>query len=159
LSALIIISAYFAMPVEVPELNPYSWISNDIKIVVVESETINRTLYLDTSQWYCKSTVFTGGDAPWNWDLAHPYDKIVFFFLEDIENKSLADNWGDLIIRMNPIKDKVTGQNQMVIVFYAEGGYGKLVYYRNDLILYNYTYVPEHPELTKSYGISVVDYP
>jgi hypothetical protein len=138
------------------QLNPYSKMSNDFKIIVVESETKNRTLYLDTSKWYCKMDMFEGGDATMPQDLYPPKAKIVFFFFEDIENSSLGDNWGDLIIRMNPIIDPISSKHVMVVVFYAEGGYQKLVYYRDEL-RYNYTYIPNRPDLTNSYGITTID--
>ena len=153
----IAITIYLYSTIPTPAL-PYSKIYSDIRIVIVESDTKNRTLYLNTSQWYCKADVFTGGDDARPWDLYPPKSKILFFFIEDIENKSWADNLGDLIIRMNPIIDPITGKYVMVVAFYAEGGYGKLVYYRDELEpRYNYTYIPNHPELTNSYGITTID--
>ena len=140
---------------------PYFKIYSDIRIVVVESPTKSRILYLDTSQWYCKSAVFTGGDATLPKDLWPPKSKILFFFIEDIENETMADNYGDMIIRMNPIIDPITGKYVMVVAFFTEGGYGKLVYYAPQGVtpreLYNYTYVEGHPELTNSHWVSTID--
>jgi hypothetical protein len=69
--------------------------------------------------------------------------------IEDIEDSTKADNYGDLIIRMNPIVEN--GTRKMVLVFYAEGGYDKFVYYK-DQLLHHYT----DNDSTSNYGIATI---
>lgn len=126
-------------------------LADRMRVVIVESETRNRTVYLDPNQWYCKVIVFHGGNNPFQWDLAYPNASIVYFFLEDIEDPGKADNYSDLIVRMNPIIDK-DGKLKMVVVFFAEGGYGKLIYY-SDLLLHQY----KDDDPTSNYGIALLD--
>ena len=125
-------------------------IAENIEVVVQESDSKNRTLFLDTSQWYCKSFVCRGGSDPYPWDLAYPNAQIVFFFLEDVKFPKLADNYSDLIVRMNLIEDD--GKRKMVLVFFAEGGYDKFVYYKSDL-LHHYRDEDE----TSNYGIKLIE--
>jgi hypothetical protein len=122
-------------------------ISKNIHIIVTEPSGESRTLLLDPNQWYCKITIFHGGSNPYNYDLAYPNAPIVFFFLEDIPDQEKADNWSDLIIRMNPVI--VNGTKIMCVVFFAEGAYSKQVYYQNRL-MHNYT---NNNELS-NYGIA-----
>jgi hypothetical protein len=129
-------------------------IAKKMHIVIVESETENRTVYLDPNQSYCQVIVFRGGSNPFSGDLAYPNASIVFFFLEDIEDPDKADNYSDLIIRMNPIIGKGDGKLKMVVVFFAEGGYEKFVYYNNELL---HHYNDEDP--TSNYGIRILDIP
>lgn len=129
-----------------------SKIAEDMRVVIIESETENRIAYLDPNQVYCKVVVFHGGDNPNPWDLAYPNAPIVFFFLEDIEDPDKADNYSDFIVRMNPIIDEEDGKMKMVVVFFAEGGYEKLVYYQNQLL---HHYRDEDP--TSNYGIKLVE--
>jgi hypothetical protein len=51
---------------------------------------------------------------------------------------------------MNPIID--SGTRKMVVVFYAEGGYDKFVYFGNQLL---HHYNDTEPE--SNYGISLID--
>ena len=125
-------------------------ISKDIRVTVMESNSENRTQYLNLSYWYCRATVLQGGSNPEQRDLADPNASIVFFFLEDIADSTKADNYGDLIIRMNPIVEN--GTRRMVLVFYAEGAYDKFVYYK-DQLLHHYN----DSDPTSNYGISVID--
>lgn len=118
--------------------------------VVVEDSSENRTLHLDTSQAYCKMLILEGGSSPYPQDLAEPRARIVYFFLEDINDSAKADNYGDLIIRMNPIIRN--GTRIMVVVFYAEGTYTKLVYFNDAL---EYTYRDDLPE--SNYGIAEIE--
>ena len=127
-------------------------IAEKMHVVIKESETENRTVYLDPNQSYCKVRVFHGGENPVPRDLAYPNASIVFFFLEDIEDPEKADNYSDLVIRMNPIIDEEDGKLKMVIVFFAEGGYDKLVYDQNQL-LYHYRDV----DPASNYGIRLVE--
>lgn len=118
--------------------------------VVVRDGSENRTLYLDTNQSYCKMLVLEGGNNPDSQDLAEPGAKIVYFFLEDIKDSAKADNYGDLIIRMNPIIKN--GTRMMAVVFYAEGAYTKLVHYNDTL---KHTYRDDLPE--SNYGIAEIE--
>jgi hypothetical protein len=104
------------------------FIRKDIRVIVKYNEYENKTLYLNTSQWYCKCAIFYGGNNTFPQDLYPPGAQIAFFFLEDL-NETLADNYSDTIIRMNPIKDE-NGTMKMVVVAFFEGGYEKIVYYK-----------------------------
>jgi len=126
-----------------------SKIAEKMRVVVVE-EGKNRTLVLNPTEWYCKVIVFCGGSDPIPWDLAYPNASITFFFLEDIEGPERADNYSDLIIRMNPIIDR-DGKLKMVVVFFAEGAYEKLVYYNEELL---HHYQDDDP--TSNYGIRLL---
>jgi hypothetical protein len=145
ISRLIELSLKPQLPEEVAE------IVKDIRVILRESDVKNRTLYLDASQWYCKINILHGGDNPFPWDLAEANAPIVFFFLEDIEEPEKADNYSDLIIRMNPIIGKENGKRKMVVVFFAEGGYEKFVYYKTELL---HHYDDEDP--TSNYGIKLL---
>lgn len=135
-------------------------IAKDIRIVVRESDMKNRTLYLDVNQWYCKFKIFYGGSNPYPSDLAKGKAPIVFFFLEDIEDPQKADNYSDLIVRINPIIDKEDGKLKMVLVFFAEGGYDKLVYLDNKLLYFYNSTAPTPPTNYKqNYGITTVEIP
>lgn len=125
-------------------------ISGDIVVIVRESNVYNRTLYLDVSQWYCRFSVLHGGSNPYPWDLAEANAPIVFFFLEDIEDPNKADNYSDLVIRMNPIVEN--GTRKMVLVFFAEGGYEKFVYHKGQL-LHHYN----DSDATSNYGIRIIE--
>jgi len=125
-------------------------ISQEIVVVVRESPAKNRTLHLDLNQRYCKIAIHYGGNNPRSNDLAYPNDPIVFFFLEDLEDPEKADNYSDLIIRMNRVTED--GKLMMCIVFFAEGAYEKLVYYKNQLLHhYNDT------DPTSNYGIVLLE--
>ena len=123
-------------------------IAGEMRVEIWEGDNKTREVFLDTAQYYCKHIVFYGGEDPFPWDLASPQDPIVFFFLEDIEDPRRADNHGDLVVRMNLIIDKEDGELKMVVVFFAEGGYDKRVYFRDELI---YQYMDSDP--TSNYGI------
>ena len=127
-------------------------IAEKMYVVIKESETENRTVYLDPNQSYCKVIVFDGGKNPVHKDLAYPNASIIFFFLEDIEDLEKADNYSDLVIRMNPIIDEEDEKLKMVVVFFAEGGYEKLVYYQ-DQVLHHYR--DEDP--ASNYGIKLIE--
>lgn len=126
-------------------------IAGEMRVEIWEGDNKTREVFLDSEQAYCKHIVFYGGADPFPWDLAYPNSPIVFFFLEDIEDPRRADNYGDLIVRMNPIIDKDDGKLKMVVVFFAEGGYDKLVYYKDELI---YHYMDSDP--TSNYGITLI---
>lgn len=127
-------------------------IAEKMYVVIVESDTRNRTVYLDKNQSYCKVIVFPGGENPIPKDLAYPNASIVFFFLEDIEDPEKTDNYSDLIIRMNPIINEEDAKLKMCVVFFAEGGYEKLVYYQNQVL---HHYRDEDP--TSNYGIKHIE--
>ena len=135
-----------ALPEEVAD------IAKNMTVTVRESDIVNRNLSLDTSNWYCKATIVTGGSSPEKWDLADPNGKIVFYLLEDVADSTKADNYGDLIIRMNPIIEN--GTRKMVVVFYAEGGYDKIVSYGNRTLFHYSDIDPE-----SNYGISLINIP
>jgi hypothetical protein len=105
------------------------YISHNMKVLVCENSTYNRTLYLNASEWYCKVFATIAGDSPYSWDCYPPKAQIVDFVLEDVGNKSLADNYRDIIISMNPVL--VNETMKMVIAMYYEGGYAKYVYYND----------------------------
>lgn len=131
-----------------------SLITERMKVLVIESETRNRTLLFNSNQSYCKVKMFYGGDNPLPWDLAYPNDPIVFFFFEDIEDPAKTDNYSDLIVRMNRIKDKTDDDKlKCVIVFFAEGGYNKTIY-GDDELLHHY----KDDDPTSNYGIRMFDY-
>lgn len=138
------------------DLRPFvTNITKRMKILVVESEVKNRTLYLDPNQWYCKVKIFYGGDNTLPQDLYRndsQIEPIVFFFLEDIEDPRRADNYSDLIVRMNHIIDPTDNRLKMVIVFFCEGGYDKLVY-GDDILLHHYN----DNDPTSNYGIRMFD--
>lgn len=125
-------------------------ISKQMRVLVIEPSGKNRTLFLNLNEWYCKVTVFYGGSNPYPHDLAYPNAPIAFFFLEDIEYPEKADNWSDLVIRMNPIVEE--GKLKMCVVFFAEGASQKLVYYKNQLI---HHYRDDEP--TSNYGIVLLE--
>ena len=126
-------------------------IAREMRVEIWEGDNETRELFLDPDQYYCRHIVFYGGADPFPWDLAYPYSPIVFFFLEDIEDPRRADNYGDLVVRMNLIIDEEDGKLKMVVVFFAEGGYDKLVYYKGELI---YHYMDSDP--TSNYGIKEI---
>jgi len=130
-----------------------SLVTKRMKVLVIESETRNRTLLFNSNQSYCKVKIFYGGNNPLPWDLAYPNDLIVFFFFEDVEDSEKADNYSDLIVRMNRIIDKTDDKLKMVIVFFAEGGYDKKVY-GDDILLHHYM----DNDNTTNYGIRMFDY-
>jgi len=125
-------------------------ISRQMRVLVIEPSGKNRTLFLDPNKWYCKVTVFYGGGNPYPHDLAYPNAPIVFFFLEDIEDSEKADNWSDLIVRMNPVLED--GRLKMCVVFFAEGASEKLVYHKDQLI---HHYRDDDPE--SNYGIVLLE--
>jgi hypothetical protein len=125
-------------------------ISRQMLISVIEPSGKNRTLFLNPYEWYCKVIVFYGGTKPYPQDLAYPEAPIAFFFLEDIEDSEKADNWSDLIIRMNQIVEG--GKSKMCVVFFGEGASQKLVYYKGQLI---YHYRDDDP--TSNYGIVLLE--
>jgi len=142
---------YYSTIEEVPSIpEEIAKISRQMRVVVTEPSGKNRTLFLNSDEWYCKVTIFYGGGNPYPHDLAYPNAPIVFFFLEDIEDSEKADNWSDLIIRMNPVVED--GKSKMCVVFFAEGASEKLVYYKNRLI---YHYRDEDP--TSNYGIVLLE--
>jgi hypothetical protein len=123
-------------------------IAEAIRVIVQESGGTNRTLYLDPAHPYCEAAVFQGGAHPFPQDLAYPNASIVFYFLEDLADPEKADNYSDLIVRMNPIIDPASGEPQMGLVFFAEGGYAKWVYHHTELL---HHYDDDDP--TSNYGI------
>jgi len=122
-------------------------IAGEMRVEIWEGDNKTREVFLDPEQYYCKHIVFYGGTDPFPWDLAYANGPIVFFFLEDIEDPRRADNFGDLVVRMNLIRDE-DEKLWMVVVFFAEGGYDKLVYYKGEL---KYHYMDSDP--TSNYGI------
>lgn len=131
------------------------YIRKDIYIVV-NKYGVNETLYLDINQWYCKYAVFYGGSNPFPWDLAYPRAQIAFFFLEDL-NQTLADNYSDTIIRMNPVNGTIDDPScgmKMCCVFFCEGSCEKFIYYK-DMLLFHYVWTG--PETTKYYDIKLID--
>lgn len=148
-------SEYYALKVaydslfEIPE--NVTKIAENINIVIIESETENRTLYLDPDRTYCSHIVLYGGQDPYPWDLYPPYGPIVFYFLEDIKDTDKADNYSDLIVRMNQIIDR-DGKMKMVVVFFAEGAYEKVIYYRG-MKVHHYNDM----DPTTNYNITLVD--
>jgi len=106
--------------------------SDKILIVVDTGFGWNYTVKLDPiKEWRVKLIVFRGGSNPHPYNLAYPYAPIAFFFIEDMGEED-ADNYSDLIIRMNPII--VDDKPMMCIVFFSEGSFIKYVYYDGKLI-------------------------
>ena len=123
-------------------------LSEELEIFVIDGED-RREIFADTRKWYCKSVQFVGGSNPEPCDLAIPRGPIHYYFFEDIQNKTMADNYSDLIIRMNHVI--VEEELCVVVIFFGEGGYGKEVYF-NDTLLY--TYDDMDPE--SNYGIRLI---
>jgi hypothetical protein len=71
-------------------------------------------------------------------------------FLRALTDPTKADNYGDLIIGMNPIIEN--GTRKMVVVFYSESGYDKLVCFKDELIFH---YTDSDP--SSNYGIVLLD--
>ena len=123
-------------------------LERNLYVTIVESHG-NRVLCFDDERWYCKKHVFKGGNNPDPYDLAYPQADIVFLFFEDIEEESMADNFSDLIVRINPVI--IDEELYVVVVFFAEGAYEKQVHYKNDLL---YRYTDDNPE--SNYGIKLI---
>ena len=141
---------HFNGTVQTPVFDQIETIAKNIDVIVLDAEN-TRTLKLDDSKFYCESHTAYGGSNPEPHDLAYPNAPIKFYMLEDIIDPEKLDNYGDTIIRMNPVEND--GRGQMVIAMFFEGGYEKQVLYKGQLI-HHYTY-PNDGSLT--YGIRLVD--
>ena len=137
-------------------------IAGELEIVILEGPRINRTIFVDTNKWYCKTIAFKGGNKVDPFDLAFPNGDILYYFFEDIADPAGADNFRDLIIGLNLgyiTEDKITQYELNVdgeglycwVVFFGEGGYGKDVYYQGELIYEYRDYLPE-----SNYGIALI---
>ena len=71
-------------------------------------------------------------------------------FLRALTDPTKAHDYGDIIIGMNAIIEN--GTRKMVVVFYAESGYDKLVYFKDKLISH---YTDSDP--SSNYGIVLLD--
>lgn len=125
-------------------------VAKDIRVVVNDGIK-NRTLYLNATPWYCELFLCNGGSSPHPRD-GLPYGQIAFFLLEDVEDPDLADNYRDMIICRSVICENETFK--MVVAMFAEGGYEKVVWYK-DQELFRYVWLG--PVKTRHYGIRLIN--